>query len=150
TLLNQKLLKRIVSAPNDFGPPFALFHGKQGGKRVVFDRNCVDSFPEPVPVRMSDEQNRLFWVIDAAIGQTRLVVEDKSNAVAPRNVLRGDDDVVAPVDVGVKTNFSDFTARNFAADSRSMDHSGEDDVVDIAGATGDLVWSLFARDGGAD
>ena len=89
-------------------------------------------------------------MIDDAVCQARLVVEDQRNAVLPGNILCRSNDVLAPINRGAKGNPLDFAARDFAANSGAVQHAGQSNVVDIPSRPGNFVTAFLAKDRSAD
>ncbi len=74
---------------------------------------------------MREQDDRLFGVVDDAVGEVGLVVEDERDAVGAGDVFRGDDDELVPRDAFVEDDVADAPARRGAADGRAVEHAGE-------------------------
>lgn len=149
-LFDEIAFEEIVRAPDDLREAFAFFDVEDCGEWHVFDGDGFDCFRQEMAVRMSEEKNRFFWMIDAAVRETRLVVFDEGNAIGARNVAAGDDDEFVPIDSGIKVDALDFATRDAAANGRAEEHAGQGHVVDVAGLAGDFAAAFHAGDGGAD
>ena len=142
--------EKIVRAPDYLGDGFAFFDGEERGKRIVFYGNGSDSFGEKMAVGMSEEEKRLFGMIDEAIGEAGLIVVEESDAIFAGNVFWGDDDELAPVDFGTERKVFDYAARDLAANSGAEEHARQDEVVDVAGLASDFGKAFPARNGRTD
>ena len=99
----KNVLNVLSVAPDDFGLPFAFFDGENWRQRFVLDaKPPATAFGSSVAVRMRQQQNRLFRMIDRAIRKARLIVLDQRDVVFPGNIFRGDDDEFVPADSGPK------------------------------------------------
>ncbi len=76
----------VVGAPDDVMEGFAFFDGENRGEGIVFDGNGFDGFGEKMAVGMSEQEQRLLGMIDDAVGETRLIVFDKRDAIFPGDV----------------------------------------------------------------
>ena len=97
-------------------------HGEHSGERIVFNRDCLHGFPKLVPIRMSYKQDRLLGVIDDAISEARLIIDNERDAIAPGNIFRADYNIFVPVDTGSETDFANCSARNLAANGCAVEH----------------------------
>src|SRR6267154_2230029 len=97
-------------------------------------------------IRMCQQQNGFFRMIDSSISKAGLIIPDQSNAIPAGNIARANDCKFAPIDGGVKRDFLDYAAWNLAAHGCAVKHSGQSHVVDVSRCAGDLVSALFARD----
>src|SRR5271166_1976869 len=79
------------------------------------------------------------------IRQAGLIVSDQGDAILARNVFCCDDRKLAPVELRVKRDFLDYAARNLAANGRSVEHSRQGHVIDVARRAGYLVAAFLAR-----
>ncbi len=123
----------------------ALFYRVHGRERFVLDGNRLNSLSKLVTVRMRQKQNRLFGVIHGLGGQARLIVQNQSDAVFPRNVFGGDNNILVPGNGRVKIDLFNFATGNCAAHGCAVKHAGQNHVVDIARRSGDFVPAFFAR-----
>ena len=114
------------------------------------DLDGFDGASENVFISMRKQNDRFFRVINDAVCQARLIVEDERDAVFAGNVFGGYDDEFGPVDFRGEGDFADGAARGFAADGSAVQHAGEAHVVNVEGGSGDFVAALFAWDVGAD
>src|SRR6516164_9740555 len=99
---------------------------------------------------MGKQQNRLFGMIYDAIGKAGLVVQNECNMVAAGNVFGGNHREFIPMYAAAEGDASDFAARNLAAYGSPVEHTGHGDVVYVAGASGDFVAALLARNRRSD
>src|SRR6266853_6513598 len=84
-------------------------------------------------------------MIHHAIRQAGLVVADQSYAILAGNVVRGDDYKFAPVELWIKRDLFNYSARNPAANGRSVEHSGQGYVIDVPRRAGYFVAAFLAR-----
>ena len=68
-------LEDVVYAPNDLRLALALFHGEDGGKRIILDRNRGHCRSEKMPVGVCEKENRLLGVVHDSIRKAGLIVE---------------------------------------------------------------------------
>ena len=78
-----------------------------------------------------------------AAGRSRM----SATAVLSGDIFSCDDGEFVPGDGAFEGDVADAAARHGAADSGSVEHAGEDEIVDVAGAAGDLLDSFFAGNG---
>ena len=62
-------------------------------------RTCRARFLEHVAIRVRQQHDRLFGVVDAIGRQARLIVDDEGDAIDAGNVSGRDDDEVGPGNV---------------------------------------------------
>ena len=130
--------------------PLAFFDREHGRQGIVLDGNRFDRFRQRVAIRMGQQKNRLFRMVDHAIREARLIVFDQRDIVFPGNVLRGDDDKLAPVDFGPEGYLLDFAAWDAAADRGAIEHARQRDVVNVPCSSRDFVAPFLSRRGQAD
>ena len=144
TFFHEKILKRIVGAPDDRRFVLTLFDGMNCGQRPILDGNGFNRFSQLVAIGMGQKQNGFLVVIHGFGGEARLVVQNKRNAVLSRNVFGGDNNVFVPVNARAKIDFFDFPARNGAAHGGTVKHAGQNHVVDVACRSRDFVPAFLA------
>ena len=91
---------------------------------------------------MREQQDRLFGMVDAIVGEVGLIVEDERDAVAAGDVRRRDDGDRAPVDLGTVLDAADPAARRRAPDRHAMQHPRQRHVIDVVRLAGDLLRSV--------
>src|SRR5258706_2371162 len=84
-------------------------------------------------------------MIDPAVREARLVVEDQRDAILSRNISRRDGDEFVPVKSRIERNRLDCSTRNLAADSGAVEHSRQGHVVDVPRGSRDFVAAFLAR-----
>ncbi len=89
-------LQDIVLAPNHLFFPQRVFDGEYGRQGIDIDANGAARFLQQMLVRVGQENNRLLRVVNDAVGQAGLVVEDQGHMVFPRNVFGGHDGKFLP------------------------------------------------------
>ncbi len=103
---------------------------------------------------MSQQHDWLFRVINAVLGEVRLVVEDQRDIVLPKlqiaDVLRGDDGEFIPRNVAFKGNAFDAAPRNGTAHRDTVQHPRESLIVNVERLAGNFPAAFFAGDGFAD
>src|SRR5215469_9462728 len=115
-------------------------------QRVIVDANGGSCFAQFLLAGMGKEHDGFVTVIDAAVSEAGLVVEDETDKILAADVAGGDDGELRPVDAGIKLDGAYETARDRAAHGGSMPHSFTVDVVQIAGAAQQLVDAFLAGD----
>src|ERR1044071_1314170 len=124
-LLDMVRLEDVILAPDDLFLVDGIFEREDGGQRFDLKTNVTARFFEQVLVRMSEQHDRLFRVIDELRGEIRLIHQDERDAVFARNVFGRDDDEFVPRDVAFKRNVPDAATRGGAADGRAIEHLRE-------------------------
>ena len=105
----------------------------------------------PRAIRVRDEHDRLFGVIDDVGGEIRLIVDDELDAVLARDVGRGDDDELVPGDGGIERDADVMRPRgDRAAHGDAVQHPCRRQIVDVERLAGDLGAAFLAPDGPAD
>ena len=89
-------------------------------------------------------------MVDGAVCQAGLIIEDQGNAISPRDILGCSNDVLVPTNFRAEGNPIDFASRNCAANRGPVQHAGQPNVVDIPGRTSDFVTAFLAKDRGTD
>ena len=125
-LFDQITFEQIVRAPDDLGEAFTFLDGEDCGKWIVFDGDGFGCFGKEMAIRMSEEKNRLFGMIDDAVRETGLIVFDKRDAIAAGNIAARDDDKFAPIHAGTEGDLLDFAAGDAAANSGAEKHAGRE------------------------
>src|SRR5258708_29932243 len=97
-----------------------------------------------MPVRMSQQQNRLLRMIHDIFGQARLIIRNQCNMIFSRNILCRDDHKFVPGHFVAETDTLDPAPRDLAPDGRSIDDPGHGNVVHVPRRARDLVASFFA------
>ena len=77
-------------------------------------------------------------MIDAAVGEIRLIVSDQRDDVGTRNVSGRDDRELVPWEAAAVNDVFDEAAGRLAADGRAVKHSGKEEIVNVAGLSRDL------------
>src|SRR5271154_976664 len=95
-------------------------------------------------IRMREQQNWLLGMIDSSIRQAWLIISNQSDAILARNVFCRDDYKFAPVELSVEPDVLDHTSRNLAANGRSVEHSRQVHIIDVARGSGYFVATFFA------
>jgi len=149
-LVDVELLDEIVVAEDDFSPGFTFLNREHGGERLVVDADGCDGGWEPVFVRMGEQDDGLFGMIDDGVGEAGLVGKDELDVVVAWNVGGGDEDEFRPVDGGVVVDGEDASAWDGTADGCAVPEAGPGEVVDVLGTASDLGEALFAELRGAD
>jgi hypothetical protein len=103
---------------------------------------------QALALRVSNQQERLSHMKDVVLGQTRLIVVDQRNDVAPGNVAEIDDGEAGGVEG--EADVGQASARDGGADRRAVQHAGKRQIVDVLGRAGDLGVRIFAPDVGAN
>ncbi len=142
---NQKAFERIVGAPNDLRLALALLNRKDGRQRIVRNRDRIRRFGQNMPVRVSQQQDRLLGVVHDFMRQVGLVVRDQSDAIRSGNIFCGDDYEFIPGNALAESDFSYFSARNGAPHGGTVEHSGHHNVVDVLRTTCDFVPPFLPR-----
>ncbi len=104
---------------------------------------------EPEPVLAGEEGDRFVGVPDLVLRQDRLVGLDDRDGV-DRDVVGGDDGDPAPVERGVEVDAEEAAAGDVAPDGRAVEHSGQDEVVDVTRRAGRLGGAVDAGNGLSD
>ena len=89
-------------------------------------------------------------MVDGAVCQAGLIIEDQGNAISPRDIPGCSNDVLVPINFRAEGNPIDFASRNCAANCGAVQHTGQPNVVDIPGRTSDFVTAFLAKDRGTD
>src|SRR6266478_8399609 len=116
----------------------------------VLDRNRLDGLAKFVTIRVGQEENRFFGMIDGLCGEARLVVEDQSDAIFPWNVFGCDCYKLFPRNTRAIGDFPDFAARNAAAYGCAVKHAGQNHVIHVARRPSDFVTAFLAWNGRPD
>ena len=124
---------------------FRLFDGVDGGEFFVGDVDGGDGGGKHGAVRVREEEDGLFDVVDVGDGEAGMVFGEVDDGVFAGDVGGGDDGELVPGDVGVEVDGGDAAAGDGAADGGPEPHVGERDVVDVLGATEHLGYTLLAR-----
>ena len=95
-------------------------------------------------VLVAEHEDGLFRVVHFAIDEERLVHFDQVHIIFARDVLRGDDDDVVPVVVGIETDLFDDAAGNRGSQRDAVQAMGKMVVVDVLRDAGQLVGTFFA------
>ena len=101
----------MLSGPNTSRARQRLIHREDRRLWFEIDADVPPGFLEHVPIRVGQQHNRLFGVIDAIGGQARLIVDDEGNAIDAGNVSGRDDGQFVPGNAGPNS-----MARNAASD----------------------------------
>ena len=99
---------------------------------------------QALPIRMREQQDRLRVVPDHPLGQARLIVDDERDDVAPWDVAVIDDG--EPGLVEQEVHRADAPAGDRRPDGPPVQHSREDEVVDVSRRPGDSLHAVAARD----
>ena len=127
-----------------------LFDREDRGQRFDIDGDSAARFFQEIAIGVRQQQDRLFGVLEKLLDQVGLIIDNQSDDVLAGDVLRGDDGELVPRDFRREGDVADAAARAGSANGRSVEHAGQDSVVDVDRFPGDFVPALFARDGGAD
>ena len=102
------------------------------------------------PIGRRDERERLGMVADLAADrdQDRLVVLDEAHDVRARDVVRGDDDDLRPVEVLVAFQLDQAGVGILAPDRGPVPGAREDEVVGVQGDAGELGRALATQRAG--
>src|SRR5215470_10794521 len=149
-LFNQNGLERVASAPNNFPTTFTLFDGENGWERIVIDRYVFYRNGQKMRVFVSQQENRLFGMVDNSICETRLVVFDQCDAILAGNISCGNNDEFLPRNLLSKSDFPDLAAWNLAAHRRTVQHAGQNHVVHIPSLSADFLAPFQAWNGCSD
>src|SRR5260370_7590319 len=95
----------------------------------VLDRNRLDGLAKFVTIRVGQEENRFFGMIDGLCGEARLVVKDQNDAIFPWNVFGCDCYKLFPRNAQAIGDFPDFAARNFPTHSRALKPPDQNPVL---------------------
>ena len=136
----------LAFAPDDLFFCQAVFHGEDGGKRIVGDLDSGYRNGKALAVRVGNEKDGLFGVIDVVFSEQGLVFEEKRHEVAARNVFGRDNGELVPRDVVRKRDAGDAAARDGGADRGTVEEVGACKVVDIVSLSEELGDGLFPGD----
>ena len=118
-------------------------------RRQVFrpDGHAAARGPECLAVGGREEDERLGVVLDLATDrdEDRLVVADEADDVVARDVGRGDDGDLRPVERGVEVEGDEPGVGVGRADRRAEPGAGKDEVVGVLRLAGELVRALAAQ-----
>ena len=106
SFINQKRLEDVVVAPDDLFLFDRISRVKTGGSSSIFDANVAARFFEQVLVRVGQQHDRLFRMIDDFVGEIRLIVEDQGDIVFAGDIFRGNDGEFVPGNVACETKCS--------------------------------------------
>ncbi len=140
-------LEDIILAPDDLFLVDGIIQREDGGQLFDFQTNVAPRFFEQVFVRVREQDDWLFRVVDELAGKIWLIQQDERDAVFARNVFRRHDDEFVPGDVALKGDVLDAATRARAADGRAVEHLREVQIVYIARLPRDFIAAFFARHG---
>ena len=84
---------------------------KTGRQFFDFDAHVAARFFQQILVRMRQQHDRFFRMIDDFVGEIRLIVEDQRDVVFAGNVFGGDDGELVPGNVAFERDVLDSPAR---------------------------------------
>jgi hypothetical protein len=137
-LLDEVRLEDVVLAPDHRLRGERLLEVEDRRQLLDVERHRAARLLEQVAVGVGEQQHRLLGVVDDAVGEAGLVLEDQGDAVLPRHVARVDDDdllprnAVAEVDARTRPR-----ATGCARWCRRASLAAQ--VVDVARGAGDLL-----------
>ena len=135
----------IVLAPDDFFAGERFIEREDRRQRLVFDANGAARLLKQVRIGMSEQDDRLFWMIHGFGGEEGLVALEQRHVVGAWNIRSGDDREFAPGDPGTEFDFANASARDFAADGDAVERAREIEIVHIARAARHFVAAFFPR-----
>src|SRR5262245_61015621 len=101
-------------------------------------------------VRMREQHDWFFGVIDDAVGETGLIVEDECNAIRRRYVCGRDDRELLPRQTIGESDAANPAARCRTANRDAVQHARHRDVVHVLRGAGDFRSAFFAWHSRAD
>src|SRR6187402_264220 len=149
-LLHHIALEGVVFSPHDGVHPLALFDCEDRGPWLVLNLDGGNSLRKPRAIRMGEQENRLFGMVDELIGEAGMVLDQMNNGVGARNIFRCNDDKLAPVDFFAELDRNNTTTRDFRPYCRPKPHTRERKVIDVLRFSQYLSRSLFTKRRGAD
>ena len=138
TACHHIVLEDVVAAPHDRVTRERLIHREHGWLGINHDVYATPRFFDEMAIRVSQEHDRLFWMIDAIGRQAGLVVDDEGDSVDAGHVGGRHDDEVRPGNVGIEVDALDQPTRGGAPDRRAEEHSRQGEIVDVLRPAGDL------------
>ena len=136
----------LAFAPDDLFFCQAVFHGEDGGKRIVGDLDGGYRNGEAFAVGVGKEKNGLFGMVDLFFGEQGLIFEEERHEVAAWDVFGRDDGELVPRDMVREGDAGDAAARDGGADRGTVEEVGACKVVDIVSLSEELGDGLFPGD----
>ena len=96
---DQVVLEDVVAAPDDRAAVERVVHREDRWLGIDVDPHVPAGFFEHVAIRVRQQHHWLFRMVDAAVSQARLIVDDEGDAIDAGNVGGRDDDEVGPGNV---------------------------------------------------
>jgi hypothetical protein len=127
-----------------------FFDGENRGEGIDVEANQLPGPLQQIFVWVRQQNDRLFRVIDLAGSQARLILGEQQHAVFSGNIRGGNHGDFFPGHAGIEMNFAKDAAGNGAAHGDPKQHAGSAEIIDVSGAAGHLLASLFAGNGPAD
>ncbi len=88
---------------------------------------------------MREQQDGLFGMIDEAVREIWLIVQDQGDVVCARDVFSGDDDKLVPGNVAFEGDVRDLSARDWTANRCAVKHLRERQIIDVQRLAGDFL-----------
>ncbi len=138
TACHHVVLEDVVATPHDCVTCKRLIHREHGRLGINHDVYATARFFDEMAIRVSQEHDRFFWMIDAIGRQAGLVVDDEGDSVDARHVGGRDNDEVRPGNAGIEVDALDQPTRGGAPDRRAEEHPRQGEIVDVLRPAGDL------------
>ncbi len=149
-LLDEEGLEDVVFAPDDCFGRESFLDVEDAGQRLYLDADGAARLFEQILVRVREQEDGLFGVVDERLGKVGLVVEDERDVVRAGDVARRDDGELFPRDAFAESDARDAAARGGAAHGHAVEHPGEREVVHVTRRARHLRAPLLAGDWLAD
>ena len=140
-------LEYVVLAPDDCAFRERILDRENRGQRFDVDLHRAPRFLQQILVRMRQQDDRFFGMVDEFGGEAGLIVHDQRDFVLAGNVGGRDDREFVPGNAVAVANAADAPARDAAAHGHAVDHVRKGEVVHVLGAAGDFFAPLFPQDG---
>ncbi len=122
--------------------------GVEDGRQLGRPRRCPSAcLAERCLVRCGDQRERLSVMLDLAADrhEDRLIGFDRGDDVVARDVVRGDDHDLRPIERGIEVEGLERSVGVGRSDRRAVPRTGDDDVVGIQRQPGQLLRPLATQ-----
>ena len=127
-----------------------LFRGKDGLLGRHDEVNSMHRARQQVAILVSQEHHGLLAMANLALDQERLLEVDELHAIRSGDVRGGDHGDLVPGQRGVEVDALEPSAGHGGADRPTVEHSGDDEIVDVARPSRELLDAVLPAHARAD